>query len=124
MKRIKRSGLFGKKWYLKTYPDVARAGMNPLRHYLKHGWTEGRNPSPRFDGNAYLRAYPDVMAAKMCPLVHYVNHGRAEGRCAVALNKSPVSSIMHESWVKKILHYPERVYDEYHRLKDEIKKMK
>ena len=124
MKRIKRSGLFDKKWYLKTYPDVARAGVNPLQHYLTHGWREGRNPSPRFDGNAYLRANPDVAAAKMCPLSHYVNHGRAEGRCAIALDKKPVSAKKSESLLKRILHHPEHVYNEYHRLKDELRNLK
>ncbi len=124
MKRIKRSGLFDKKWYLKTYPDVARAHVDPLKHYLKHGWVEGRNPSPKFDGNAYLRSNPDVAAAKMCPLVHYVNHGRAEGRYAVTLDAQPVVAHKKDSILKRILKYPERVYDEYHKLKDELRTIK
>lgn len=28
--------------YLQAYPDVAAAGMNPLRHYVVHGRAEGR----------------------------------------------------------------------------------
>ena len=30
---IKQSVLFSAKWYLDRYPDVAGAGIEPLRHY-------------------------------------------------------------------------------------------
>jgi glycosyltransferase involved in cell wall biosynthesis len=30
-------------WYLKAYPDVAAAGINPLIHYLRYGIDEGRS---------------------------------------------------------------------------------
>jgi hypothetical protein len=32
--------LFSVQWYLERYPDVAKAGTEPLSHYLKHGGTE------------------------------------------------------------------------------------
>lgn len=35
---------FDESWYLATYPDVARAGIDPLEHYLEHGREEGRLP--------------------------------------------------------------------------------
>ncbi len=35
---------FDAEWYLQTYPDVSRSGMEPLRHYLRHGRAEGRLP--------------------------------------------------------------------------------
>ena len=41
--------LFDSDWYLKTYPDVADSGVNPLVHYLDIGGFEGRDPSPLFD---------------------------------------------------------------------------
>lgn len=37
---------FSSEWYLQTYPDVAAAGMNPLVHFLRHGFAEGRLPKP------------------------------------------------------------------------------
>ncbi|MCA0912776.1 hypothetical protein [Marinobacter nauticus] len=35
---------FDPHWYLQQYPDIARAGLNPLEHYLNHGINEGRLP--------------------------------------------------------------------------------
>lgn len=33
-------------WYLRTYPDVAAAGVDPQQHYQLHGRAEGRLPRP------------------------------------------------------------------------------
>lgn len=54
--------------------------MDPALHYLLHGGTEGRDPSPYFSSRWYLEAYPDVKAAGLNPLVHYLRYGRKEGR--------------------------------------------
>lgn len=37
-------GLVDPQWYKTTYPDVAAAGIDPVRHYLCHGALEGRSP--------------------------------------------------------------------------------
>ncbi len=39
-----RPGHFDPNWYLRTYGDVAAAGAEPLKHYLLHGRSEGRQP--------------------------------------------------------------------------------
>ena len=88
-KKIAKSKLFDKKWYLKTYPNVAVAKVDPVDHYLKYGWKEGKNPSPLFDGNKYISAYPDVKYSNMNPLLHYEKFGKKENRIIVAL---PVSA--------------------------------
>jgi GT2 family glycosyltransferase/glycosyltransferase involved in cell wall biosynthesis len=77
--------LFDSAWYLKTYPDVAAAGVNPLMHYLASGGVTGRNPSPLFDSAWYLKTYPDVAAAGVNPLMHYVTEGSAIGKNPFAL---------------------------------------
>lgn len=74
------SGLFEAAWYLETYPDVAAARVDPMGHYLNHGWREGRSPGPDFDVAYYLTANPDVAAAAIEPVLHYVRHGAREGR--------------------------------------------
>ena len=39
---IRKSRLFSALAYLKRYPDVAEAGVDPLLHYIRHGEAEGR----------------------------------------------------------------------------------
>lgn len=73
---------FDEKYYLEKYPEVARSGLTPLRHYLEIGWKEGKNPSPNFVTSYYLEQYPDVRASGKNPLVHFVTQGRNEGRSA------------------------------------------
>jgi O-antigen biosynthesis protein len=77
---ISESGMFDGDWYLTQYPDVARAGLNPLLHFISFGAAEGRDPHPLFDTSWYLKQNPDVAAANMNPLEHYLKYGAAEGR--------------------------------------------
>jgi GT2 family glycosyltransferase len=77
---IAKSGVFNTDWYLRSYPDVAAAGIDPVHHYIAHGAAEGRKPAPSVDTRGYLSANPDVAAGGMDPLLHYILHGRAEGR--------------------------------------------
>ena len=77
---IARSKYFDKRWYLKMYPDVKKAGVDPVKHYMQFGWKEGRHPGPKFDGNVYLDLNADVKRAKINPLLHYEKYGKKEGR--------------------------------------------
>jgi GT2 family glycosyltransferase len=74
------SGLFDAGFYLRQYPDVLEAGVDPLKHFCVHGMAEGRNPNPYFDTSFYLSRNPDVAAAGMNPLLHYLVYGFKEGR--------------------------------------------
>ena len=78
--QIKCSKYFNKHWYLKTYPDVEKAKVDPIEHYLKFGWKEGRNPGPHFDTLLYLNKYVDVKNKGHNPLLHYERSGKKEGR--------------------------------------------
>ena len=75
---LKKSGLFDSEYYLVNNEDVKNAKVDPIKHYLKFGWKEGRNPSTEFDGNEYLNKKPDVKVAGICPLVHYLKFGKNE----------------------------------------------
>jgi serralysin len=60
---------------------VRAAGIDPLAHYMTHGWREGRDPdAAKFDTSSYLAAYADVRLAGLDPLSHYLQHGYLEGR--------------------------------------------
>ncbi len=72
------SDFFDSKYYLKENADVAKAKANPILHYLKFGWKEGRNPSPLFNTNDYISFRPDILEADICPLVHYELFGKKE----------------------------------------------
>ena len=71
---------FSEEYYLSHYPDIARARVDPLSHYIGSGWKEHRNPSERFDTAYYLSLDPEVGRRSVCPLTHFVNKGRAEFR--------------------------------------------
>ena len=49
LRQIRRSALFDADWYLDRNPDVARSGVDPLRHFVQRGGAEGRQPSVLFD---------------------------------------------------------------------------
>lgn len=73
---IRQSEWFDAPWYAREYPDVADSGLDPARHYLEFGATEGRNPGPRFDTRHYLASYAAVIAPGENPLLHFLSHGQ------------------------------------------------
>jgi hypothetical protein len=48
---IRSSGLVNREWYKEVYPDVAEAGIDPVFHYARFGWREGRHPNPFFENS-------------------------------------------------------------------------
>jgi GT2 family glycosyltransferase/glycosyltransferase involved in cell wall biosynthesis len=76
--RIRRSGLFDEHYYLQKYPDIRKAKIDPLMHYIQHGWKEARNPNDRFDTRAYLAFNPDIERTGINPLVHFITHSVSE----------------------------------------------
>lgn len=77
---IAASGLLDDTWYLRAHPDVAASGIDPLEHFVRHGWREGRDPGPCFSVRYYLDRYADVREADINPLIHYLHQGWREGR--------------------------------------------
>jgi len=67
--------LFDIGYYLKTYPDVAQAKQNPLVHYMRVGWREGRNPNKDFNTIHYILNNLDVITSQHNPLYHFVKFG-------------------------------------------------
>ena len=78
--KVALSGEFDSHYYLLQYDDVRRADQDPLRHYMRIGWKEGRDPSSRFSTSFYLQNNPDVLQAGTNPLLHYARFGKKEGR--------------------------------------------
>ncbi len=68
---VRNSGYFDPQWYLDQYADVRLSGADPLRHFVKTGWREGRSPGPKFITTAYLERHPDLPNG-VNPLVHFL----------------------------------------------------
>lgn len=75
---IEDSKLFDSLWYLFTYQDVLKAKVDPLEHYVYHGWHEGRDPSGLFSTREYLDKHPELTETDECPLVHYIRSGQSQ----------------------------------------------
>jgi CDP-glycerol glycerophosphotransferase (TagB/SpsB family) len=72
---LRESGIFDVAYYLENYPDVAESGVDPIRHYLKYGAREGRNPCAFFDTKYYARNNRDIVAQRINPLLHFCRTG-------------------------------------------------
>lgn len=73
---IASSTLFDKTWYLEHNPDVAMSNMDPIKHYLKFGAREGRDPGPEFSTRDYLERNPQLKTTYQNPLVHYLQQNK------------------------------------------------
>lgn len=85
---VRDSALFDADYYLANNADVRDQGIDPLKHYMLHGWRESRNPSALFSTSKYLFDNQDVAAARVNPLVHYLKSGQLEGR-SIASHSRP-----------------------------------
>lgn len=74
------SGLFDANAYLLQGADVLAAGLDPLEHFCRFGWREGRRPNPYFDTGWYRATNADLRALGVNPLLHYLVCGEAAGR--------------------------------------------
>lgn len=71
IEKIKESGLFDEKYYLGRYEDIQRRNNDPLRHFIRHGYKENRNPNAFFDTKFYREKYLDGNDT-INPLYHYL----------------------------------------------------
>ncbi len=90
-KKIKKSGLFDSVYYLINNRDVRVADMDPIAHYIRYGWKEGRNPSEKFNTSFYLNSNPDVKESGKNPLLHYIEVGSKQGRLPHPPDNHPMS---------------------------------
>lgn len=74
------SGLFDRKWYKDSYPDVGASRHEPVVHYVLFGAYEGRDPCKGFDSSYYLENNADIRHWGGNPLLHYIERGENEGR--------------------------------------------
>ncbi len=77
---IRATGLFDANFYAMHSADVLEQGMDPLEHFCRFGWQEGRDPSFYFRLRWYADTNPEVERLRVNPLVHYALVGEPAGR--------------------------------------------
>ena len=75
--------MFDSEYYQDQYPDIKEGGIDPLLHFVRFGWREGRNPNRHFSTEYYLKTNPDIAASGINPFVHFCRWGKAEKREAM-----------------------------------------
>ena len=73
---IKSSGYFNDRFYLLNNPDVRQADISPLKHYVQHGWKEGRQPCVQFD--EIINTFSGEIVENANPLVQFLVIKRKE----------------------------------------------
>jgi hypothetical protein len=100
--------LFDRDFYLHKYPDVAAAGVNPLRHYLEHGAEEGRKPHALFDHDFYLLCCPEARDAAEPSILHFLKQTVPRGNphplfdCESYLHAHPQAEMQK---INPLVHY-------------------
>lgn len=82
------SSVYNYSYYIKKYPDIAKAFPNDdistLAHFVTCGTNEKRQGNMNFDVNSYYNQYADLRSAFgtnwRAYYLHYIQNGKAEGR--------------------------------------------
>lgn len=77
---VQASGLVDPNYYLINANDVHAAKVDPVEHYCRFGWREGRGPNIYFDTAWYISTNPDLARLRVNPIVHYVLVGEPQDR--------------------------------------------
>ncbi|MDT8870874.1 hypothetical protein RAA17_06205 [Komagataeibacter rhaeticus] len=72
IKIIRESGQFDTEFYLATNQDIAGSGYEPLVHYVKYGFREGRRPNRNFRPALYVAQHPDAGLDSRNPFIHFL----------------------------------------------------
>lgn len=86
---------FDTEFYLRQNPDIAEAGIDPIKHFVVSGWKEGRDPNQSFSVTYYLETNPDIGELDLNPFWHYIVAGRDEGRIAKHPGGYRVETLLH-----------------------------
>lgn len=105
---------FDREFYLRTYGDVAEAGVDPFWHFLEYGLEEGRLPCDLggdvlqsgllgrigFDAGYYTQRYQDVPSGE--GIAHFVENGMSEQRLAYDLRLNEQDEIYSFKFLARI----------------------
>ncbi|MGE0046089.1 MAG: glycosyltransferase [Hyphomonadaceae bacterium] len=92
---VRAAAAFDAEYYLAANPDVRRAGIDPALHYVRHGWIEGRSPSPHFHlfARAHERTNPVLRwLSEGAPALNPADTSPASPNAALPLSRSAARS--------------------------------
>lgn len=69
---------FDHAYYFGRNPDVARARLDPVAHYIRAGAATGRDPTPHFSGASYVKQVPEAQQSGLTPFGHFLRHAPPE----------------------------------------------
>lgn len=69
---------FDAAYYLSVNPDVLAAGLDPLKHYMVHGWRENRRPNDWFNPVEYIARHGETLGDTTNPFIHFLTHQGSE----------------------------------------------
>ena len=87
-KRAIELGLFDPEWYRKVHVDVSLHGMDPFKHYIRHGWLEGRNASPLMGEYFLSQVIPDILDEERNPVMEVLSRIRRGDFTEAALGEA------------------------------------
>lgn len=93
------SPFFDGKYYYEASPDVRELGIEPISHYLKHGWRELRSPSRYFDAVGFTQMHPHLSsptrdAAETCLRLYGSYAWRVDGEL-VPTEPQEIATLRH-----------------------------
>lgn len=109
-KIVIESDYFDEEWYLKEYPDILNAEVDPVKHYCAYGWKERRNPSERFNTSYYLENNQDVLKAKSNPLLHFLQLGNNEARHPISKKQREINARQYINLIRDSEFFDEEWY--------------
>ncbi len=97
--RSKIEPYFDREYYLKTYADIASAGVDPLAHFVAQGWHEGRNPLPN---SMFASNSASIPTSRVLASIHFIitssSGNRKADRPNPSISSNRRSSPLRDRW--------------------------
>ena len=72
---------FDHAYYLSCNDDICQnEDIDPVAHYIRAGWREGRDPAPDFSNGTYLEDNPELSQTGTNPFFHWLTAGKKAGQ--------------------------------------------
>lgn len=95
---IKNTNSFDEEYYYDNYPDVKNLKIDPITHYLRHGFLEKCNPNSSFNTEDYVKLHENELNG-LNPFVHHILYNNGfianEIKNELQKNKIPLETFLN-----------------------------